>query len=128
MGKCVIMLEGKFMQWSSVTDAPESPLLSEDLFTQYWKDEYGRSGVIDFPRVMETTKQRGCSYGGMTVNEVISNNRAGEKEKKLTKAQIIKAYDCSPEEFAEWSKGRDKAFADMAIEFGPDSLKNKKPA
>lgn len=126
MGKCIIKLDGKFVHWSSVTDGPESPLLPEELFKKYWQDEYGRSGVIDYEDLMELAREKGCSARGYTVAEILSNNRAGKDDKKLTKEQIIEAYTCTdPKEFEEWSRGRDKAFAKMAIEFGPEGRKQK---
>ena len=122
MGKCIINLDGKFMLWSSVTDAPESPLLPEPLFKNFWHAEYGRSGWLDYEDRMDIAKKSGCSAHGYTVNQVISNNRAGEKEKKLTKKEIIEAYTSdSPEEFLQWSAGRDKAFIRLIEDFGPKS-------
>ena len=116
MGKCIIKLDGKFVHWSSVTDGPESPLLPEELFKKYWQED-----------LMELAREKGCSARGYTVAEILSNNRAGKNDKKLTEEQIIEAYTCTdPKEFEEWSKRRDAAFAKMAIEFGPEGRKIKK--
>jgi hypothetical protein len=126
MGKAILHIDGKFMHWSSVTDAPETPLLPEPLFAQYWKDEYGRSGVVDYVNLMEMAKERGCTAHGTTVNSIIRDNRAGRGEKKLTKAQIIEAYTITdPKDFAEWSERRNKVVAAMAIQFGPEGRKQR---
>jgi hypothetical protein len=122
MGKCIIQLDGKFMHWSSVTDAPETPLLPEPLFAQYWKDEYGRSGMVDYANMMDRAKTQGHSsrFSTETVNSLIRNNRAGQGDKTMTKKQIIEAYTMTDaQEFIEWSHQRTKAFMDMAIRFGP---------
>jgi hypothetical protein len=120
MGKCILMMEGKFMQWTSVSDSPVTPLLPEELFKKYWIDEYGRSGFVDYENLMETAKETGCSARGYTVNGVLKDNRAGHREKGMTKAEIIEAYTMTdPKEFEGWNAGRTKAFEDMAIEFGP---------
>ena len=120
------MMEGKFMQWTSVTDSPVTPLLPEDLFKKFWLAEYGRSGMVDYENMMETAKEHGCSYRGDTVNGIIRDNCAGSKGKKLTKAEIIEAYTLTdPKEFEEWEAGRTKAFEKMAIEFGPVGRKEE---
>jgi len=123
MGKCIIQLDGKFMHWSSVTDAPETPLLPESLFAQYWKDEYGRSGMVDYANMIDLAKETGTSirFGNETVDSVIRSNRAGTKEKTLTKEEIIAEYTITDsKEFIEWSNLRTKAFMNMVIEFGPE--------
>ena len=120
MGKCILMLDGKFMQWTSVTDSPVTPLLPEPLFQNYWYAEYGRSGWVDYANMIEDAKKMGCSARFHAVDEILSNNHAGEKGKKMTKAQIIEAYTCeSPEEFLAWSQRRDTAFQKMVEDFGP---------
>ena len=53
MGKCILMMDGKFMQWTSVTDSPVTPLLPEELFKKFWDAEYGRSGMVDYANLME---------------------------------------------------------------------------
>lgn len=126
MGRCILMMDGKFMQWSSVTDAPETPLLPEPLFQNYWYAEYGRSGWVDYANMMALAKEKGTSvrFGNETVDSIIKENRAGDKEKKLTKKQIIEAYTIeSPEGFLEWSQGRDAAFQKMVKDFGPERIK-----
>lgn len=127
MGKCILMMDGKFMQWTSVTDSPVTPLLPEPLFAQFWKDEYGRSGMVDYENLMEIAKERGCSSYFSTTDEVLKHNQAGEDGKKLTKAQIIAAYTMTDmNEFLEWSNGRTKEFMNMAAEFGPQGRKERK--
>lgn len=127
MGKCIIKLDDKFMHWSSVTDAPESPLLAESLFQNYWYAEYGRSGWVDYANMIEEARKKGCSARGYTVNEIINSNHAGTNGRKMTKEQIIKAYTCeSPEEFLEWSRMRDTSFQKMVVDFGPLEKRPKK--
>ena len=129
MGKCIIKLDDKFLQWSSVTDAPETPLLPEPLFAQYWKDEYGRSGIVDYANMIDLAKKNGHSirFSKETVNSIIRHNRAGKNDKRLTKDEIIEGYTITdPEEFAKWSERRTKAFMEMAIEFGPEENRPKK--
>lgn len=121
------MLDGKFMQWTSVTDSPVTPLLPEPLFQNYWYAEYGRSGWVDYANMIEDARKKGCSAHCYTVDEILSGNHAGENGKKMTKAQIIEAYTCeSPEEFLEWSRRRDTSFQKMVEDFGPLEKRSKK--
>ena len=126
MGRCILMLDGKFIHWSSVTDAPESPLLPENLFKEYWYAEYGRSGWVDYANMIADTKKYGCSHRNSTVDKIISDNRAGDKDKKLTKKQIIEAYTCdTSKEFLEWSRQRDEAFQKMVADYGPREIEKR---
>lgn len=70
MGKCIIRLEGKFMQWDFVTNAPITPLLPEPLFQNYWYAEYGRSGWVDYANPIEDAKKHGCSDSNYTVGQL----------------------------------------------------------
>lgn len=108
------------MQWTSFSDSPVTPLLPEPLFQNYWYAEYGRSGWVDYANMIEDAKKRGCSASHYTLDEILNNNQAGKNGRKITKAQIIKAYTCeSPEEFLEWSQRRDVAFQEMVVDYGP---------
>jgi len=108
------------MQWSSVSDSPSSPLLPEPLFKKFWYAEYGRSGWLDYARDIDRADSHGCSAMGYTAERVISGNRAGKNEKRLTKAQLIKAFTCETEaEFAEWTKMREEFVLQMVEDFGP---------
>lgn len=121
MGKCILHMDGKFMHWHSVTDSPSSPLLPEDLFKQYWLSEYGRSGMVDYANDIEQAKKTGCSAIGYTIASVIRENHAGNRGKRLSKAEIIDLYTLTdPKEFEKWNAARTKAFEKMAIEFGPE--------
>lgn len=103
MGRCVIQLDGKFMEWTSVSDGPVSPLLTEVQFRRYWREEYGRSRWHELAEVLMAVKARGTSARGYTVDEIIKSNRAGKNDTKLTKKQIINGYTPSSDaELEEW--------------------------
>lgn len=111
------------MQWSTVSDSPKTPLLSEEHFNRYVRDEYGRSGLIDFANMMELAKQKGCSAHGYSADEFIRSNHAGKGGAKLTKSQILE-FECKTEaEFLEWSKQKDEYAEELLAEFGPKRRK-----
>jgi hypothetical protein len=117
MGKCVIKLDGKYMQYTTVSDSPCSPLLPEALFKRYWDAKYGFGSGFDYLIAMRDVElNKGCSAHGYTVDEVLKNNRAGAKEKHMTKAQIIKAFTITDEkDFEGWLDGqRTATLADNA--------------
>jgi hypothetical protein len=118
MGRWFIKLDDKIMEWSSVSDSPRTPLLTEKQFLRYWKEEYGRDRATDLGETMAHLKTKGISSSHTTINETIKGNRAGKGEKPLTKAQIIEAYTFSNDsEFEEWCKKRDKYADDTTAEW-----------
>jgi hypothetical protein len=103
MGKCIIKLEDKYMQWTTVSDSPASLLLPEPLFRRWYFSEYGNSSYMDYRLAMQRVEEHGCSAYGETPDSVIKNNRAGKGEKKLTRKQLVEAYSCEDEaEFTKW--------------------------
>lgn len=107
MGRCIIKLGDRFMEWSSISDAPHTPLLTEEQFLVYWRQEYGRARWHELGECLTRAKQNGSSYG--TVDSILKNNRAGKKDRKLTKKEIIAAFTVENQaEFEEWSKRKDE--------------------
>lgn len=108
MGRCIIKLDGKYMHWTSVSDGPISLLLTEEQFRRYWREEFGRDRWHELAELLLTVKAKGTTARGYTVDDIIKDNRAGEKGKTLTKKQLIEAYTPTDAEFEEWCKNRNK--------------------
>lgn len=127
MGRCIIHLDGKFMEWTSITDSPCSPLLPEPLFITYWRKEYGRYRLWELPRLLDMAKKFQTSAPGFKLADIIRKNRAGHKEKHLSKSELIETYSCTPEEFLDWSQKRDmnaeKYFAEETEQLVPNPIK-----
>jgi len=117
MGRCVIQLDGKFMEWTSVSDGPASLLLTEEQFRRYWREEYGRNRWHELAEILLLVKKYGTSARRYTVDDIIKGNHAGKEGKHLTKKQIVEAYTPTPEEFEEWCKARDKFAEDQYKEW-----------
>jgi len=82
-----------FCEWSTVVDAPVTYLLTLKELKAYYKEEYGRYGMRGFKLRMERVMEKGTSFHmDASMEETISCNRAGDKEKRLTAKQIIKKY------------------------------------
>ena len=111
MGYCIIKLDGKYMEWTSVSDSPRSPLLPKEQFIRYWEEEYGRYRMWELPRLLKQADETGTSALGHTVNEIIRGNQAGVGGKRLTKRQIIQVYTINGYDFELWCKRRNARVA-----------------
>lgn len=97
MGRLIVKLEDEmadgvelYMEWSTVVDAPVSPLLSLEDFREWhnW-----RHPNIDISERLERVAEKGTSsLDGTTPEELLAFNRAGEGESHLTKGEIIAQY------------------------------------
>ena len=93
MGNCIMKLDGRYLIWSTVVDAPTTELMTLEEFEVYYRNQYGRTGMEGLPHRMERVKAKGNSFfSGMTNDEVIAGNRAGENETELSKEQIVQVF------------------------------------
>lgn len=87
-----------YLEWSSVVDAPVTPGMSLEDFTEHIRWRYGMEGIKALPERMERVEKYGtCSVYGETATEAMSFNRAGESETRLTYTQILNSYCRNPE-------------------------------
>lgn len=93
MGRLIIKLEDKYMEWSTIVDAPVTPGMSYFDFREYYTKEHGETSVMIFDERMSRVHSKGTSsFDDENVDETISANRAGENESCLTKEEIINRY------------------------------------
>ena len=97
MGRYIVKLEcdGQpyYLEWSTIVDAPVTYGMTLEEFKAHYLEIYGTSGMEGFNIRMERVENIGHSaYNESTLDELISCNRAGEKEKCLTKEEIIDTY------------------------------------
>jgi hypothetical protein len=82
-----------YLEWSTHTDAPRTFGMTLNEFTAFYRDEYGRSSMLEFQERMERVEAKGTSdYCGESVDETIARNHAAKDGLCLTKGQIIKVY------------------------------------
>lgn len=83
-----------YLMWSEVVDAPVTYGMSLDEFKEYYRNEYGESGMRGLPEKLELVEKYGVSNWPHyhSADEYIKFNRAGHNQKQITKAQIIKIY------------------------------------
>lgn len=92
MGRAIIKINDLYFEWSTVVDAPVTYGMSLDQLRAYVKEETGRQGLEQLERDLSGIDKTGSQYHYTSLKEVISSNRAGPKERKLTKQQIYDTY------------------------------------
>jgi len=100
MGKFIIKMEKegdeRYMEWSTIVDAPVTYGLRYDEFLAYYREEHGRRDMDDllseFGRMARVQKNGTSEHGVESVHDTISNNRAGDKESHLTYDEIWQKY------------------------------------
>lgn len=115
MGKCIVKLaEDKYVEWSSVCDAPVTYIMDKESMEDYVRgvEEHslgyqalekaeGRAKELMLELVqlkvsdrLERIEKNGTSsmMGDRSAKEFVRGNRAGPKETELTIEQLIEAY------------------------------------
>lgn len=82
----------RYMEWSTVVDAPVTYGVPLERFKAYYRERYGTEGMKELPERLERVERTGTSDMIGTLDGLISCNRAGDKEEELTMEQIIERY------------------------------------
>jgi hypothetical protein len=94
MGQYIVKLEGKYLIWSTIVNAPITygGTLSE--LRAYVKERDGENGLRDLPARLKRVEARGISAMDESdgPDDVMWLNRAGKNETPLTRAQIVEHY------------------------------------
>lgn len=93
MPSVIVKLDGKYLEWSSVVDAPTTYGMTRDAFEVWYRDKYGRVSMVDFERRMARVEAKGTScMDASSVDELVAGNRAGVEETELSMEQIVEHY------------------------------------
>lgn len=93
MGRYIIKLEDYYLEWSTIVDAPVTYGMSLEEFKQHYREEYGNSSMPELEQRLRRVEEGGTSaLNGMTIQDVISGNRAGPDGAKLSLEEVITAY------------------------------------
>ena len=99
MSRIIIKLDGKYLEWSTIPDAPVTYGRTLEEFKQYYSDQYGPGGRAGLEERLKRVEETGTSsVRYKSVNELIEFNRAGRAETRLTVEQIIGFYCCHPQD------------------------------
>ena len=85
MGRCIAKIGGKYLEWSTVVDAPVTHTMTLAELKAYYLDEYGRRAADDLPNRLERVEATSTSsLVTPELEDLIAGNRAGEHETELT--------------------------------------------
>ncbi len=96
MGRCIAKLaDDKYVEWSSIVDAPVTYILTRDHMLAHLDAEYGRSSFDENRRCLDRADKNGTSIQGMeySVEDLVSSNRAGKNGDNITLPEILEMYD-----------------------------------
>ena len=82
----------RYMEWSTVVDAPVTRAVPLDEFRDYYLDEYGSSREEYLLKCLARAEADGCSAEGISLATLISCNRAGPQGSELSLDEIMKIY------------------------------------
>lgn len=83
----------RYMDWSTIVDAPITCGLTLDEFKSYYKEQFGARGMQDLPQRLERVEKKGTSsHIHKNRDDVLSYNRAGKNNTCLTVEQIVDFY------------------------------------
>lgn len=83
----------RYLEYSSIVEAPITFGMTLQEFTDYYRAQYGWSGMDEFAYRLARVDARGTS--SMTCDsaeQTLLGNRAGDRETELTKEQIVDWY------------------------------------
>ncbi len=90
MGNPIVKLEGKYLVWSTVCDAPVTPGMTLGELEEYVRFRYGQQGLADLPARLARVEAKGTSsMDDSSAEETIWLNRAGADETCLSRSQIV---------------------------------------
>ncbi len=86
--------EDYYLIWSSVVDAPITEGMTYDELLEYYKFEYGQSGMKRLQERLARVEETGCSdaISREPLKKWVAFNRAGPNESQLTFEEIIDVY------------------------------------
>lgn len=93
MANCIVKLEGKYLVWSEISDAPITFGLTRDELVEWVRAREGSPGVRALPeRLMRVDASGTSAIERLTPEDVMLVNRAGENEACISLDEIAERY------------------------------------
>lgn len=93
MPRYIVKLADKYLEWSTVVDAPVTLGMSREAFQAYYLNLYGTKAKAELEERLERVDKKGLSArNGWTIEDLIRSNRAGPHETRMTEEEIIEAW------------------------------------
>ena len=90
MGQYIVSLDGYYLEWSTIVDAPVTWGMSLSAFMDYYQQEYGNKGMAELDARLARVAKNG--HSARHKNFSIAYNRAGKDEEQLTQVEIVEWY------------------------------------
>lgn len=105
----------RFLEYSTISDAPVSKAMMFDEFRAHYLDKYGTNSKLEFNERIERAVESGSSAWGENFESTILTNRAGDNEGNLTLDQFVKKFFIDPpaQEGPEKNCGFQQMIAEM---------------
>lgn len=88
--------EERFLEWSTIVDAPVTCGMTEGELREYIRQEYGRQGLRRLDERIERCREKGTSAYNVDREAAIAFNRAGPDETHATLEEIKESYCREP--------------------------------
>lgn len=82
----------RYLEWSTISDAPSSYGMTRRAFEIYYRKKYGSDGMLGLQARMRRVEENGCSALDEDLDSMISFNRAGQHGRHLSKSELWGAF------------------------------------
>lgn len=97
--------QNRYLEWSTIVDAPVTMGMTLEQFKVYYLHEYGRQGSQDLAERLARVEAQGhslipdapSSWGPYTLKDLVAHNRAGPRGGHLDIDKLWEYY-CKPKE------------------------------
>ena len=93
MPKFIVKLQEHYMEYGTVVDAPTTFGMLRSDFEDYYRKQYGESGMRELPARLARVNAKGTSaHDDKSAHDTMRLNRAGPDECRLTVKQIYESH------------------------------------
>lgn len=93
MPRYILKLDDKYCEWSTVVDAPVTAFMTIGQFKTYYVEEYGSRSLDSLVDRLRRVESHGTSAQfGLSADNLISDNRAGDDESTLSRSELLEQY------------------------------------
>lgn len=97
MARLIVEFGDRYLEWSTVVDAPVTSLMTLDELTAHIEKKYGARGLAELPGRLARVAKFGTSSGlGTTKENLLRVNRAGDNESSITSEAEMAAQYSEP--------------------------------
>lgn len=121
MPSFTIKVDDRFMEWSTVSDGPNSPLMPEELYRKFYRAKYGFKSVHEMEMALKIAKETGVGVRCRTrdVEEILSSARCGKSHPVPRTMVVDDNIIDSEKELDEYLKELEEYYVESSKELMP---------